>query len=278
MIIKIDPKKLNFYLSHKGPYIYYYNANDVDGNDQILGNIIYFSKKYPQLKIFEIDWADQIKYNIYTNLMIINNIYLYFDGILMMKQQKPNQREIENLFEEAVKCFNSKIEKRAQDVGKKSKNIILGNEINHIIRYDRVYNTRMKRFLKSKIISQSKQILSKEYKKHLDSHSLKKGDLVDKNILAKILGSSSNPFLNNNLNKSDKSNGSLLKKVTKPILTKKINYNHVDINIKEILDKNKCINYMKLPPKKRYTSSLLINDNRKNERLKYEYNQINKSQ
>lgn len=171
MIEKMDPNNLFRCLRNLGPYIYFYNEyNDTGENKEIVDNVISIAIKHYKINVFEIEWKDQLQYNSFTSPQMLNNIYLYSQGMLVKKIESPNKKEIEFLFEKAIVCFNINIEKRIGNIGKKSKKIIVEdkNVPNHsktkfVRRYKNTDQTRAKSLLKRKIILESQMDTQEEH-------------------------------------------------------------------------------------------------------------------
>lgn len=152
MIKKIHPSKLNIFLARNGPYIYYYNGNGVSGNIEIVQNIFRISFNYPMLQIFEINWKDQMIYNIFTDSFTMNQVFLYSRGKFVAKKQNPDEKELKELFVEAFKCYNYNIDIRAKNQGLNCKITKISdkgkpNLTEHRLRKRHFYNIELKRKL-----------------------------------------------------------------------------------------------------------------------------------
>lgn len=278
MIEKILPEYLFRHLRNVGPYIYFYRCANFYGNDKIIENIYTMSIKYQKLKILEIEWKDHLRYNYLASRNIINNVYLYYDRKLYIKKENPNESELKELFEEAVKCHNNKIENKVENIGKKSKIKNFDEEKakdekekRTIRQFHLQKKKRLKNLLQEKIISNQHQKYSKISYISLNIPHMHKNHNVNLNQIIK------NNIINLSIN-----NTNVIKKSDEESLPTNI-YNFYNINhqypkiiidkfkitkITENLNKNKKDeDIIKLPPKKRYTATISIDSNMQNNHI-----------
>lgn len=78
---------------------------------------------YPKLTVFEIEWQKFKPQFQNTSLDILNKIYLYIDCLKRIEENDPNEYKIKNLFNKAVKYYNKKVERLANNVGSKGARI-----------------------------------------------------------------------------------------------------------------------------------------------------------
>lgn len=158
MIVKINPKKLWRYLWHKGPFIYFYREDSIEDNLHIVKNIKLMAEKYPDLKVLEINWQEQIRINHCTSLKVLNQVHLYYNNELILRKQNPNRNEIEEIFDRAIECYNNNIDILAQKINFKINSDLLNNEHLHlnICTNKKVYlgklKSKGKNILKNKIV------------------------------------------------------------------------------------------------------------------------------
>lgn len=260
MIIKMDPKRLYRSLRYFGPYIYYYNGEKIENNTEIVQNIKLLSIKYPQLKILEINWNDQIKHNYFTSDSIANTVYLYAEGKLTLKKQKPCKKEIENIFEQAIICFNKILDKKAQNLATKPRNKrqTSENELDEIerktiARY--AVNVKYKRnlILKSKIKLESEKPVDKLGEGTHHYSEIKNRSFVNKKYKNDFVNTCIKNTFVNKINDPIKSSKYSLCNIKKSDLPNKIFISYKLKN--KIFEKNKEYfksDLKKLPPKKRY--------------------------
>lgn len=153
MLVKLHPKKLRKHLWRYGPFIYFYNGNGEAENKPIYEKIQEMAKTYYKLNIFEINFLDKMIYNPFTLSEESNNVYLYCCGILVEKLQKPDKKEIEELFIKAVKYHNQVLERKAKNVGTQPKIDYFDRnyDTNQIRTRYRLMNVKRNYLLKGKI-------------------------------------------------------------------------------------------------------------------------------
>lgn len=160
MVERLDVKQLARRLVQPGPYLYFYNADSFGGNGI---NAKYINSKaitHPIVKVFEINWADQFRYNPSISIEIMKNVYLYFRGEKKFEIANPTIQDIDILFYKCVEFHNEKMEQRANNVGIRSKQIPIynqnGQKINtkkELSRRDRVIMKCRKNYFLKRIIA-----------------------------------------------------------------------------------------------------------------------------
>lgn len=123
MVKTIGYVKLNHYLYHKGPYIYYFNENCVGINQFIVEKMQSWSKTYPSLNILEIHLNDFEK----KIMNEYNKIYLYYDCQKVKELIEPKENDIKNIIYLCIDFHNKKIEALAENVGL-GRNLIKRND------------------------------------------------------------------------------------------------------------------------------------------------------
>lgn len=73
--------------------------------------------KYPQIKVYEINWGKKKMTHPITPDEEMNSISLYFQKNLRYKVSCPNDDEINNFFRKAIDYFNINIDNRVKNVG-----------------------------------------------------------------------------------------------------------------------------------------------------------------
>lgn len=121
MLLTIHPRKLNRYISHFGVYIYFYNHIQTANNKTIVDNMRKLAHEYKKLNVFEISWKDQIIFRPYTCKNIVNNVFLYSNGILKERKENPNDKDVQSLFNNAIYYYNMNIEIKMKNIGIRSK-------------------------------------------------------------------------------------------------------------------------------------------------------------
>lgn len=123
MAKQINTRVLEGFLNRTGPYIYFYDAKYEGINEKIVRYSNENATKFPQIKVFQIDWADTVKNhpNIAQNDM--NKLFLYFNGKRVEEKLIFDMDHIDYVFKKAVECYNINILKRAKNLGSNPKKI-----------------------------------------------------------------------------------------------------------------------------------------------------------
>lgn len=122
MVKKIRANQINICTSKTGPYLYYFNAEYNEINNFIVENMNILSNLYKQIKVFEIDWENQI-------LVFPNTPENYKNKIFLLYEQKREEKfiqyekDIKYIFYKCIQYHNEKLQQEAYNVGNKVKRI-----------------------------------------------------------------------------------------------------------------------------------------------------------
>lgn len=119
MIKVIKPNNLNGYLWRTGPYLYYYNDRSDENNKYVVKNMKFLSIQCPKLNIFEIDWKQQINFDIFTKVNYKNTIFLYFKGERIKELFEPKIDQLQELFNDCLKYQKERLERYFINQGSK---------------------------------------------------------------------------------------------------------------------------------------------------------------
>lgn len=119
MIIHIPPKSLHYHLRQKDPLLYFYNGNGILRNSSIVENMKKYSNIHCQIKVIQIDWKEQLKYNSTTKINLLNNVYYYALGQFVLRKEEPDEMEIKSMFDEAIKTSKIVYERKRIELLKK---------------------------------------------------------------------------------------------------------------------------------------------------------------
>lgn len=189
MATQIQPYKLSSYLCYSGPYIYFYNTLS-DGINKIIveiGNNI--ASKFPQFKVFEINWNDQIIYSPSTKIEDKNKMFLYYQKI----KKEFIIHKIEDINEAFILCikyYNEKITEMANSIGymAEQKNVKQNNPLktisnSNVCKTKRNKSTyRRNSILNKRIILKNDDIISSIHLTNNEVLSLNKQDNTYKTI------------------------------------------------------------------------------------------------
>lgn len=117
MVKIINPKMLNSYLRHRGPYLCYFNYKYDENNKIIVTNMRKLSSIYNILDILEIDWLKYQSFQKIHNVDDIGCVKLFSEGKLLLSRNFPNFHEIAELFIECIKLHNIKINIQINKIG-----------------------------------------------------------------------------------------------------------------------------------------------------------------
>lgn len=189
MIKNLHPNKLYHFVWHKGPYIVFYSNNEDETNQNILNFIRQLDSQYKKLNVFEIEWKEQLKYNYYSNIQMMNTVYLYSNGKQIIKNFEPSKNNLIDLFDQAVRIHNEKVCSKVENLGIKTLNKLKFNsyvnnqtKIKLIERFDMSLTTKRIYYLQNIIQHSNKSYIEK----------------VD-NIKSKLLSKKKNDYNSNNI-------------------------------------------------------------------------------
>lgn len=177
-----------------GPYLVFYNEHDDEINRKIVDLIYKLDHKFRKLKIFEISWKYQLKYNFASNKQMLNTVKLYAFGEIFIQKLNPDEKEINNLFDQAVKIHNENICSKVENVGKRTINQISKKNFEStkikedvIKKYKSVIESKRKQTLKDIIIQPnniySHKVENIKYKFPFMIKNDIKANIVHKNVV-----------------------------------------------------------------------------------------------
>lgn len=117
MVEKIDHTKLSFHLWRTGPYIHFFNGNCEGFNKELVTIMNKMAVKYYCIKIFEIDWKKKKEDAPIIPDVVMDTIYMHFQGRLTDELLRPNKTQINELLKKAVDFYNEHIEILSKNVG-----------------------------------------------------------------------------------------------------------------------------------------------------------------
>lgn len=100
-----------------GPYIFFYNGNCSGYNLKLVAKMNAMAKKYPSLKVREIDWRKKKKAHPLTPDEDLNKVSIYFQHKLEDEVLSPDEDTIKELFKKAIDFFNISIDIRIEKIG-----------------------------------------------------------------------------------------------------------------------------------------------------------------
>lgn len=117
MAEKICTTVLERYLNRKGPYVYFYDGNCEGLNETIVKYSNEMASKFPQIKVFQIDWLQAIRNHPYIQQSDMNKLFLIFNGQKVEEKQITDIETINYVFKRAVETYNMNITRRAKNLG-----------------------------------------------------------------------------------------------------------------------------------------------------------------
>lgn len=105
------------------PCIYFYDDNFESQNAENIIYINYIALLHPQLKVFKIDFKDQLSFNPLSPPDEKSKIYLYYKGEVKYESTISTKENIDFLFIKCLEFYNSYIENISQNTGSKGKRI-----------------------------------------------------------------------------------------------------------------------------------------------------------
>lgn len=205
MVQYLPIKKLRNFLSHIGPYMYFYDADSYGGNRIPLSYINSQAEIHKMVKIFRIKWEEQLTYNPMIIYQKRYNIFVYFEGNQKFEITNPSISDIDFLFRKCIEYHNSKIDYKIKNIGSKIK--LKTNKINESTIKRRslegksMYLERQKKNLLKRKVMPFKMELPPISKCSLFSEEMSKRELriIAKRSSKKIKGSRSSEKVNYNI-------------------------------------------------------------------------------
>lgn len=219
MIRIIDVKRLRRFLSHEGPYIYYFNSLSGGKNYQIVERMTYYSKKYPILNFLEVLFIIGKNHKLKITESDMNKIYLYYQGKKIEEYFEPTEDEINYIINQCIIIQNKKLESLSENVGSgrkrktdEPKNMFLLSDIK-IKKYDKSEICRMKTILRKRIdipkidnINKYSRLLEKKKYTHIANKNENNSKISNsKNELSNKWKANVLAFKNNLIQKSNQS-------------------------------------------------------------------------
>lgn len=154
MVKTLDPRNLLNRMRHFGPYLFFYNTDIYSSNDKMIEYINKLSSEYPKLSVFQLDWKLFKKIYPMTPPEETDKIFLYSKSKIIDEKFKHNKEDIDDIFKEAIKLHNIKIENKAKNIGMKGIKVDIKNDSSEIYLKKRLLNNESKRkcILKNKLI------------------------------------------------------------------------------------------------------------------------------
>lgn len=163
----VDMVRLSTFINRNGPYIYYYDGKCGGFNHEVVTKAYILACKFPQIKVFQVDWQDKIRSHPSTQPCEMNTISLLFLGRLVEKKIILDLSDIDSIFKKAIECYNENIERRIKNQGINIPEIYLNNNSDNI-EYN--YNiTKSKINVLNHKKSLSKKKITTDYEKMINS-------------------------------------------------------------------------------------------------------------
>lgn len=168
----ISSWNLRRYISRTGPYIYFYNDSSEFQNTENVKYINYIAKIHHKIKVFQIDWKEQLNFNPLSSPEEKHKIYLYYYGEKKFETHILAKENIDLIFIKCLEIFNKNMENLSKNVGSVGKRLPKDdNDLKFRFRKElsekevRYFENRKRQFLRQKIQSpiyvpaQNKKIL-----------------------------------------------------------------------------------------------------------------------
>lgn len=120
MIRKVTSDKLAYYISKRGPYVLYFNGECGGQNSEILKFMAEKANRYPIISFIEVKWSEYKMFKCKTDDYEMNNIYLYYDGMIKFCEPNPDSFNLEIFFVKVFELHNISIDVSLKNIGRVS--------------------------------------------------------------------------------------------------------------------------------------------------------------
>lgn len=125
---------VKYYLYNNCPYIYFFNGNDENINQDLVKRMENMSIRFPNINVFKIDWREYILTEGHTPIEDTRKIFLYFNGKIRYSLLNPNINEIHDLFKKCINFLKEKLNTKIRNIGSKGEFKVICGENGFLIK------------------------------------------------------------------------------------------------------------------------------------------------